>query len=296
MTLASTETRHPRARGLQDLAPEAAAAVLLDAQLAAAARVRPALAAIAAAAERTAAALAAGGGVGYAGAGSSGVMALSDALELPGSFGLDPARAPALLAGGAATLLHMRGAPEDDEASAAADLAAAGLGPGDVLVAVSASGATAYTIAAARAARAAGVAVVGIANVPGSPLLAAADVAVLVDTGAEVVAGSTRMGAATAQKIALNMISTLAALRLGHVHDGLMVNLVADNAKLRGRAARIVAGIAGAAEAALAAAGGAVKPATLIAAGANGPADAARRLAAAGGRLGPALAGLAGDE
>ena len=137
---------------------------------------------------------------------------------------------------------------------------------------------------------------IAIANVAGSPLLACGDVAVLLDTGAEVVAGSTRMGAATAQKIALNMLSTLTALRLGHVHDGLMVNLVADNAKLRGRAARIVAEVAGvtpaAAEAALTAADGAVKPAILIAAGAADRAAADRLLAETGGHLGPALARL----
>lgn len=297
MTTASTEARHAAAPGLQDRAPEAAAAALLDAQLAAAARVRPALGAIVAAAGIAAAALGAGGRLGYAGAGSSGVMALADALELPGTYGVAPDRAPALLAGGAQTLLHMTGAVEDDPAAAAADLDRSGLGPGDALVVVSASGTTPYALAVAEAARARGVSVIAVANVAGSPLLGLGEVAVLLDTGAEVVAGSTRMGAATAQKIALNMLSTLTALRLGHVHDGLMVNLVADNAKLRGRAARIVAEIAGAspaaAEAALTAAGGAVKPAILIAAGAPDRASADRLLAGTGGHLGPALARLA---
>ncbi|MBP7241806.1 N-acetylmuramic acid 6-phosphate etherase [Amaricoccus sp.] len=293
MPLAATEARHPAAKGLQDRPLAGAAAALAEAQVAAAAAVRAALPAIAAAAETAAAALEAGGRLAYAGAGSSGVMALADALELPGTFGLAPERAPVLLAGGAATLLHMTGAVEDDPAAAGAEVARLALGPADALVAVSASGTTPYTLAAAAAARAAGCPVVGIANVAGSPLLACADRPVFLDTGAEVVAGSTRMGAATAQKVALNMISTLAALRLGHVHDGLMVNLVADNAKLRARAARIVAELAGvspeAGAAALAGAGGAVKPAILLAAGA---ADPAASLAAAGGRLGPALATL----
>ena len=110
------------------------------------------------------------------------------------------------------------------------------------------------------------------------------------------VAGSTRMGAATAQKIALNMLSTLTGLRLGHVHDGYMVNVIADNAKLRRRAARIVAAVAGADEAAAAAAieaaGGAVKPAVLIAAGAGDRPRAEGLLAASGGHLGPALDAL----
>jgi N-acetylmuramic acid 6-phosphate etherase len=297
MTIASTEARHADGPGLQDRAPEAAAAALLDAQLAAAARVRPALPAIVRAADLAAATLRAGGRLGYAGAGSSGVMALADALELPGTFGIAPDRAPALIAGGAQALLHMTGAVEDDAAAATADLDRAGLGAGDALVAVSASGTTPYALAVAEAARARGVAVIAIANVADSPLFGLGDVAILLDTGAEVVAGSTRMGAATAQKIALNMLSTLTALRLGHVHDGLMVNVVADNAKLRVRAARIVAEIAGAApdvaDAALAAADGAVKPAILIAAGAHDRAAADALLEDAEGRLGAALAHLA---
>jgi N-acetylmuramic acid 6-phosphate etherase len=123
---------------------------------------------------------------------------------------------------------------------------------------------------------------------------------VLLDTGAEVVAGSTRMGAGTAQKITLNMISTLAALSLGHVHDGLMVNLVADNAKLRARALRIVAEIArvdeARAEAALAAAGGAIKPACLIAAGVPNLEAAEARLLESGGRIGVAIRGTAASR
>jgi N-acetylmuramic acid 6-phosphate etherase len=201
-----------------------------------------------------------------------------------------------LFAGGAEALIRMAGAVEDDAASALAEVAGAGLGPGDVVIAVSASGSTPYTLAVVEAARARGVRVVGIANVAGSALLGRADVAVLLDTGAELVAGSTRMGAATAQKIALNMISTLAGLRLGHVHNGFMVNVLADNAKLRDRAVRIVTAISGAgdaaARAALAATGGAVIPAVLIAAGARDPAVAGRRLAASDGHLAPALADL----
>ena len=269
---------------------------LLAGQRGAAAAVEAALPALAAAAELATRTLAAGGRVGYAGAGSSGLMALADALELPGTFGIAPDRVPALFAGGAAALVRLAGSVEDLAASAADDLAAAGLGAGDALIAVSASGTTPYTLAAAEAARARGTGIVGIANRPGSRLLALADVPVLLDTGPELVAGSTRLGAATAQKIALNLISTLVGIRLGHVHDGYMVNVVADNAKLRERAARIVAAVSGAGEAAaraaLEATGGAVKPAVLVAAGARDPGHAASLLAASGGRLGPALAAL----
>ncbi len=189
----------------------------------------------------------------------------------------------------------MTGAVEDAAGAAAAEVVRLDLGGRDALVAVSASGSTPCTVAAAEAARARGVAVIGVANVADSPLLRAAQVAVLLHTGPEVVAGSTRMGAATAQKIALNMLSTLTALRLGHVHDGHMVNGVADNGKLRTRAARIVAEIADvdspAAEAALEAAEGSVKVAILIAVGAE-PGDAVRLLARTEGRLDLALAKL----
>lgn len=186
-------------------------------------------------------------------------MALADALELAGTFGIPPARTPVLFAGGTAALLALTGAVEDDPALAATDLARLAPRAGDVLICVSASGRTPYTVAVADGARRSGATVIGLADVAGSPLLALADIAILLDTGPELVAGSTRMGAGTAAKIALNLISTLMGLRLGHVHDGYMVNVVADNAKLRDRAARIVAALAGTdpdrAAAALAAAG-----------------------------------------
>ena len=293
---ASTEDLHPASAGLQELADSDVLTRLLDGQIHAAEAVRAALPAIAEAARVTARALGAGGRVIYAGAGSSGVMALSDSLELAGTFGTPAGSSPALLAGGAATLLHMANAAEDDEALAAADCARTGFTPDDAVICVAASGRTPYTLAIARASRAAGTPVIGLANVPGARLLAECDVAILLDTGPELVAGSTRMGAATAQKIALNMISTLAGIRMGHVHEGRMVNLTADNSKLRDRAARIVADLSGAdaakARAMIDRSDGAVKPAVLLAAGAADPAHAADLLADAEGHLGPALAAL----
>lgn len=296
MTLRRTETQHRHAKGLHALPPQAILTRLLESQQEAAAAVAAALPAIEAAAQAAAGALKAGGKLGYAGAGSSGLMALADALELAGTFGIAADRTPALFAGGAAALLAMTGAVEDEAGAAARDVETAGLGAGDALIAVSASGATPYTLAAAEAARARGVTVIGVANSAGAPLLALASAPVLLDTGPEVVAGSTRMGAATAQKIALNMISTLTGLSLGHVHDGYMVNVIADNAKLRERARRIVADISGAAPetaaAALSATDGAVKPAVLIAAGAQDAAAAAQLLDRSGGHIGPALDAL----
>jgi N-acetylmuramic acid 6-phosphate etherase len=287
-----TEARHPASAGLHALSAGDALAALLDAQEAALKAVRPALPAIARVAEAGAAALRAGGRMGYAGAGSSGLMALADGLELAGTFGIAPDRSPILFAGGTEALLHMTGGVEDDPALALDDLDRSGLARGDVVLVLSASGTTPYALVVAREAKARGVTVAGFANVAGSPLLALSDLPVLLATGPEVVSGSTRMGAGTAQKVALNMLSTLVGLHLGHVHDGYMVNLTADNIKLIDRAARIVSDIAGVArpeaEAALAATGGAVKPAILVAKG-HEPAAATALLEQTAGHLAPAL-------
>ena len=292
MAESSTEARHPASEGFHTLAGQEALAVLLDAQVAALDALRPTIPALERVADAAAASLRAGGKLGYAGAGSSGLMALADCLELAGTFGIAPERTPMMLAGGTQSLLRLTGSVEDDPALALADLDRSGLGAGDTLLCLSASGRTPYALAMAEAARARGVTVAGFANVAGAALLTLADIPVLVATGPEVISGSTRMGAATAQKVALNMVSVLAAMRLGHVHDGYMVNLVADNIKLIDRAARIVAAIAGVsrdeAVAALARTDGAVKPAILVARG-MAPGAAGAALAASGGHLAPLL-------
>lgn len=268
-----TEARHPDSQDLHAIPGEEALNRLLGAQAAALEAVRPAIPAIEAAAQAGAEALGSGGRMGYAGAGSSGTMALADALELAGTFGIPPRQTPVLLAGGAGTLLHMTGAPEDDPALAQTEFDRVGFTRGDVLICVSASGGTPYTLAVADRAQAAGITVVGLASVPDSRLLQLATIPILLETGPEVVSGSTRMGAGTAAKVALNLLSTRVALLLGHVHHGYMVNVTADNAKLVDRAARIVADLSGqdldAARDALAATSGAVKPAILVAQGAT---------------------------
>lgn len=290
--MTSTEDRHPASANLHAQDPQDALVQLLAAQVAATGSLRAAVPAMSDAALRAAAVLRDGGRLAYAGAGSAGLMALADCLELAGTFGIPPERTPMLFAGGTQALLHLTGMAEDDPATAATDFATVGLCRGDAVICVSASGGTPYTVEVARLARAAGVQVIAIANVADSPLLTGADVPILLDTGPEVVTGSTRMGAGTAQKIALNMISTLIGLELGHVYDGYMVNVRADNAKLRDRSARIVSGIAQCSDAdaryALAATGGEVKPAVLVAFGAS-PAVAQSLLAKTGGHLGPAL-------
>jgi N-acetylmuramic acid 6-phosphate etherase len=300
MAQTRTEARHERAGGLDEQPPATVLRVLADAQVEAAAAVRAAIGPIAEAASLIATTLAGGGRLAYAAAGSSGLMALADALELPGTYGIPRDRIVVLFAGGAEALRDMAGAPEDDADGAAREVADAGIKHGDCLVAVSASGSTPYALGALKEARRLGAKTIAIANNAGSPLLAVADVAVLLATPPEVIAGSTRMGAGTAQKIALNMLSTMAAIHLGHVHDGYMVNLHADNIKLRGRAARIVQAVAGcdekAALSALEKTGGQVKPAVLIAAGATDMEAAEEMLDGTGRKLRPALSKLGALE
>ena len=236
----------------------------------------------------------------YAGAGTSAMMALSDALELAGTFGIPPARTPVLIAGGVSTLLEMKGHVEDDAEAAPRDVDRMKLGPEDLVLCVSASGATPYTIAVARAASSRGSRIAALVCTPGSELAALADHVVLIATGPEMVAGSTRLGAGTAQKAALGMLSTLAATRLGHVYRGRMVNLTVDNAKLRDRAIGTIAALAGcdtaAATDALDAAGGEVKPAVVAAAIGETPSAARELLRDSRGRLGPILDGAAVNQ
>jgi N-acetylmuramic acid 6-phosphate etherase len=267
----NTENLHDLAAGLELRPLDQVARILAEGQAEAARAVLPVIPAICAGAHAMARGLLGGGRLYYVAAGSSGLMAAADALELGGTFGVAPDRVRILMAGGLPTTAAMPGDTEDDISGL--EEALDGLGPQDVMIAVAASGTTPYTVAAARIARARGATVVGLANNPGAVLLELADVAVLLETPPEVISGSTRMGAATAQKIALNTLSTLMAVELGHVYDGMMVNLVADNEKLRGRALAIVRRISQADERAateaLAAAGGDVKAAVLLAAGAR---------------------------
>lgn len=292
---AITENLHPAAKGLDALPGSLILARLLAGQSAALTAVEAALPALEAGARLMAAALAGHGRLIYAGAGSSALMAVADGLELAGTFGIDPGRVRLCMAGGLPVDAYMPGGPEDDGEAGA--LAAEGVAAGDVVIAVSASGATPWTLGLAAAARRAGASVIGLANNPGAALFAEADVAVCLATPPELVAGSTRMGAGSAQKAALNLMSTLMAVRLGAVHDGMMVGLVADNDKLRARAAAMVATIAGvdadAAARALSAAGGAVRPAVLIARG-LAPGAATELLLRTGGHLRAALAAMTG--
>ena len=273
MPSAKTEERHDNAKGLDLMHPALALRLLASGQQAAAKAVDAAIESISAAASIAAESLASGRRLAYAGAGSSGLMAMADALELPGTYGIAQDQIVVLLAGGTASLSDLAGGYEDDMDLAREDVRKAGIGAGDCLVSVSASGSTPYALAAADEARKLGAKVIGVANNPGAALFKDADVSILLQTPPEVVSGSTRMGAGTAQKIAFNMFSTLVGIQLGHVLDGHMVNLRADNIKLHGRAIRIVTDITGisAAEAGrlINMASGSVKVAILLASGAK---------------------------
>ncbi|WP_026616743.1 N-acetylmuramic acid 6-phosphate etherase [Ensifer aridi] len=278
MPAAKTEERHDNAKGLDVMHPALALRLLASGQQAAAKSVDQAIEPIAAAAALASEVLAAGGRLAYVGAGSSGLMAMADALELPGTYGIPKEQIVILLAGGARSLADLAGGYEDDMELARADVRDAGIGAGDCLISVSASGSTPYALAAADEAKKRGAKVVAMANNAGAALFDGADVAILLQTPPEVVSGSTRMGAGTAQKIAFNMFSTLVGIHLGHVLDGHMVNLRADNIKLRGRAIRIVSDVTGvgAAEAGrlISLASGSVKVAILLAFGARDVAEA----------------------
>lgn len=294
MPPAKTEERRDNAKSLDVMRPELALRLLAAGQQEAARSVEQAIEPISAAARLAADSLASGGRLAYAGAGSSGLMAMADALELPGTYGIAREQIVILIAGGAESLTDLAGGYEDDMELARADVRNAGIGAGDCLISVSASGSTPYAIAAADEAGQRGARVIGMANNAGAPLLLNADVSILLETPPEVVSGSTRMGAGTAQKIAFNMLSTMVGIHLGHVLDGHMVNLRADNIKLRGRAIRIVSDITGigAAEAdrLLGLAAGSVKLAILLASGARDIAHAEDALERADQNLRRAIA------
>ncbi|NRB17942.1 MAG: N-acetylmuramic acid 6-phosphate etherase [Rhodobacteraceae bacterium] len=266
-----TETLHGDAAGLDLRADAEILSQLLRAQQAALGAMTSALPEIASASELLVSSIRKGGRIHYVAAGSSALMGLADGAEIPGTFGLTADRIMIHMAGGVPMNGDMPGHTEDDGVAALA--AAEAVQPQDVVIAISASGSTPYPLRFAQVARDRGAAIISIANNAGAPLFALADVAIHLNTPPELIAGSTRLGAATAQKVALNMISTLTGIRLGHVFDGMMVNLVADNEKLRARALGIVTQITGVSDIAardfLRQADGAVKAATLLAAGAT---------------------------
>ncbi len=285
-----TERRLERYRDADRWPVEEALAAMLDNQQGAFAAVRGALPALAAAVSAAAGRLRLGarGRLVYAGAGASGRLAVQDGVELHPTFGWPRERLAYLLAGGERALVHSVEGAEDDGAAGSAGMAELRPGPEDVVVAVAASGTTAFTRGAQRAARDARALTVALANNPAAPLLAEAEHGVLLRTGPEFLAGSTRLAAGTAQKMALNLFSTGLMIQLGRVYQGLMVHVAPANAKLVARGRGIVAAITGAepgaAAAAFEAADRSIPLAVLLLDGVA-PAEARRRLAESGGDL-----------
>ncbi|MGW7384667.1 N-acetylmuramic acid 6-phosphate etherase [Streptomyces sp. NPDC054794] len=249
---------------------------------------------IAAAVDAVAERMARGGRLVYAGAGTAGRLGVLDASECPPTFNTDPSQVVGLIAGGPEAMVTSVEGAEDSKELARADLDALKLVPDDTVVGVSASGRTPYAVGAVEHARALGALTVGLACNRDSALATAADHGIEVVVGPELLTGSTRLKAGTAQKLVLNMLSTITMIRLGKTYGNLMVDVRASNDKLRARSRRIVALATGATdeeiETALTEAGGEVKNAILtIVAGVDGP-TAARLLEESGGHLRAALA------
>jgi N-acetylmuramic acid 6-phosphate etherase len=288
----ATENIDPRFTELDAWPLASAIEAMWDGQMAAVAAVRQALPEITAAVSAAAEALGSTGRLIYVGAGTSGRVAVQDGAELPPTFDWPRDRVVFALAGGTGALVASVEGAEDDAADGIRQINEAAAGPGDVLIGVAASGTTPFTIAATKHATERGATTIGIANNAGTPLLAAARFPILVTTGSELIAGSTRMKAGTAQKVVLNLISSGIMLRLGRVYRGMMVNMHVANNKLRHRATDMVARIAGCdldhAAAALQETGGDIKLATLVVLGFNLE-DAAAMLLRAGGNLRTAL-------
>jgi N-acetylmuramic acid 6-phosphate etherase len=280
-----SEKTHPRAEELGSLTTLQLLELMQAEDRGAVEAVHRALGQVALAIDAISERLRAGGRLHYFGAGTSGRLAALDAAECPATFGVPADLVQAHDAGD--------GEAEDDGDKGKDDAQGAGLSSRDAVVGVSAGGRTAYVLAAVAVARAAGALVVGLSCAPGSPLGAASDIAIEVETGPEVIAGSTRLKAGTAQKVTLNMISTGVFTRLGHTYRGRMVGVVGANDKLRGRAARMVGELTGASgdqvARAMADAGGSAKVAILMLRCGVAANEARTRLSSANGDLATAL-------
>jgi N-acetylmuramic acid 6-phosphate etherase len=249
--------------------------------------------AIARAVDAIVAALDKGGRLFYIGAGTSGRLGVLDASEIPPTFSVPPEMVQGIMAGGEAALSRATETTEDDPAIGVRDLAARGFTAQDVLVGLAASGRTPYVLGAVAEARRIGAVTVGICCSPGAELSSAVDFAIVPLVGPEIVAGSTRMKAGTAQKLVLNMLSTGTFIRLGYVYGNLMVNVQPKNQKLVDRARRIIAQAAGVspdrARELLTESGMSVRTAIVMGRAGIPRDEAERRLAASRGRVRRAL-------
>ncbi|HKG77855.1 MAG TPA: N-acetylmuramic acid 6-phosphate etherase [Pyrinomonadaceae bacterium] len=254
-----TEQENPRSKNLSSQSTAEIVALMNAEDAVVASAVKLVLADVAKAVEETVVRLTKGGRLFYTGTGTSGRLGVLDAAECPPTFGVSPELVQGVIAGGYDACYRAVEASEDDAGAGGADLKQRGFAAGDVLVGIAASGRTPYTVGAVSFARSLGAFTIALTCVPGSPITQAAELSIVPVVGPEVVTGSSRLKAGTAQKMVLNMISTATMVRLGYVSGNRMSNLQARNIKLRERALRIVVAETGldqeTAAAALAAAG-----------------------------------------
>lgn len=290
-----TERHSPRYSAIEAWSPGDILEAMIEGQFAAVAAVRAARPALAEAALAIEPRLRDGGRLTYAGAGTSGRLAVQDGAELMPTFSWPQERLLLLIAGGREALVQSVEGAEDESEEAIRLVERCEIDRHDVLIAVAASGTTPFTLACLREAKQRGALTVAIANNRDTPLLAEADHPIWLDTGPEPIAGSTRMKAGTAQRIALNLLSSLVMIRLGRVYRGLMVDLKAVNKKLIRRGEKILLELSGRSREevheALHQAGGNVKTALLLLEGCDLE-EAARMLNRSGGRLHEAKAML----
>lgn len=239
-----TESRNPRSIGLDRMSAEEIVRLMNEEEMAVMKAMHDAEAAISVAARHAATAFQSGGRVVYVGAGTSGRVATMDAAEMPPTFGIDPDRFLAVIAGGPTAGETAVESAEDNMSASVRALDEIELVERDILIGIAASGTTPFVVSAVKHARRLGVWTCGIANNRNTPLLLAADHAILLDTGPEVLTGSTRLKAGTSQKLVLNRISTAAMVLSGKVIENLMVDVKPSNTKLKERCVRILRDLA----------------------------------------------------
>jgi N-acetylmuramic acid 6-phosphate etherase len=281
-----TEQENPRTRELSSLPTADVLRLMNEEDAGVAAAVGRVLGEVERAVEVIVQRLSAGGRLFYVGTGTSGRLGVLDASECPPTFGVPAELVQGIIAGGYDALYRATEASEDDRAAGARDAEARGVTGGDALIGIAASGRTPYTIGAVEYARGLGAFTAALTCVPGSHITRAAEVSIVPVVGPEVLAGSTRLKAGTAQKLVLNMISTATMVRLGYVTGNRMTNMRPSNVKLRARSERILAAETGtdegAAREALAAAGGDLRVALVMSKTGRGVEESRRTLEACG--------------
>jgi len=292
--LPPTEQRNPKTMELDTMPAEQLVRVMNEEDASVAPAVARALPQIAAAVERIAQVLRQGGRLFYVGAGTSGRLALLDALECPPTFNTDPQQVQAIVAGGTGTDISSSAEFEDRADLGRQAVIERSVGSNDAVVGIAASGTTPFTVAAVEEARRQGAATVALCCVAGSPLAGAAEIPIVAEVGPEVLTGSTRLKAGTAQKMVLNMLSTAAMVRLGKTYSNLMIEVQPRNEKLRARAERVFMLATGLssdeAQQWLRRAEGNLKVAIVMAASGVERKDAVRLIAASGGHAREAIA------